>query len=92
MTHQFAKLYKSLQVPQDIVEEITQTTRISHKDKSAYHRTLLDTYQKEYQKYENRIEAMYEDKLDGSITDSYYNKKREEFRIKQKEFPTKFPS
>jgi len=35
------------------------------------------------------IEAMYEDKLAGCITESYYNKKREEFRAKQKELQKK---
>lgn len=32
---------------------------------------------------------MYEDKLDGAITESYYNKKREEFRAKQKDISDK---
>ncbi len=84
LTKQFAQLYKSLQIPQDVIEEITASLRKSHKDKTQFHRTMLEGYQKEHQKYETRIEAMYEDKLDGSITESYYNKKREEFRAKQK--------
>ena len=85
LTKQFAQLFKSLQIPKDIVDEITSTLRKSHKDKTEFHRTLLDGYQKEYKKYETRLEKMYEDKLDGSITESYYNKKRDEFRAKQKE-------
>jgi site-specific DNA recombinase len=89
LTNQFAQLYKSLQIPKDVIEEITASLRKSHKDKTQFHRTLFDGYQKEYQKYEARIEAMYEDKLDGSITESYYNKKREEFRAKQKEMSDK---
>ena len=89
LTEQFAQLFKSLQIPKDIVEGITETLRKSHKDKTQFHRTLLDELQKEYQKLETRIEAMYEDKLDGSITESYYNKKREEFRTKQKEISNK---
>ena len=80
---------KSLQIPKDVIEEITTTLRKSHKDKTQFHHTLLDGYQKEYQKYEARIEKMYEDKLDGSITESYYNKKREEFRAKQKDISDK---
>ena len=89
LTEQFAELFKSLQIPQYIVEEITNTLRNSHKDKSEFHRTLLGNYQSEYQKYETRIETMYEDKLDGSITESFYDKKREEYRAKQKELSGK---
>ena len=85
MTEQFARLYKSLQIPQSVVEEITATLRKSHKDKTQFHRTMLEGYQKEYQKLEARIENMYEDKLDGSITESFYDKKREEYRSKQQE-------
>lgn len=83
LTEQFAELYKSLRIPSSVIEEITNTLRQSHKDKTQYHSFLLEAYQKEYKKYETRIENMYEDKLDGSITESFYNKKREEFRIKQ---------
>jgi len=89
LTKQFAQVYKSLQIPKDVIEEITASLRKSHKDKTQFHRIMLEGYQKEYQKYETRIEAMYEDKLDGSITESYYNKKREEFRAKQKDISDK---
>ncbi|MFC2013948.1 recombinase family protein [Chloroflexota bacterium] len=89
LTEQFAQLYKSLQIPKNVIEEITATLRKSHKDKTQFHRTMFESYQKEYRRYEARIEAMYEDKLDGSITESYYNKKREDFRAKQKEVADK---
>lgn len=49
----------------------------------------MSNYQKKYNKYEGMIENMYEDKLAGSITESYYNQKREEFRAKQKELQKK---
>jgi site-specific DNA recombinase len=92
LTEQFARLYKAIQIPKTVVEEITVTLRKSHRDKTQFHRTMLESYQREYQKYEARIEKMYEDKLDGSITESYYNKKREEFRVKQKEISGKIAS
>ena len=89
LTEQFAQLYKSLQIPHDVVEEITETLRTSHGDKTQFHRGILEGYQNEYGKYEARIEAMYEDKLDGSITESFYTKKREEYRAKQKDISDK---
>ncbi|HUX48636.1 MAG TPA: recombinase family protein [Dehalococcoidia bacterium] len=89
ITSQFAEIYKSLQIPQNIIEEITTSLRKSHQDKTQFHRTLLDSYHSEYQKLEARIEKMYEDKLDGSITESFYDKKREEYRSKQQEITDK---
>lgn len=76
-------------MPQEVVEDITDTLKASHKDKSYFHKSLLDRYNAEYQKYEQRIEKMYDDKLDGSITEDYYNKKLKEYRAKQKEIQKK---
>ena len=89
LTKQFSDVFKGLQMPREVVEDITQSLREAHKDKSHFHRSILEGYQTEYQKYEERIEKMYEDKLDGRITDDYYDQKRQEYRAKQKELQDK---
>ena len=89
LTAQFAQIFKSLRMPKEVVEEITASLRESHKDKTQFHRTMLDGCQKEYQKYQTRIEKMYEDKLDGNITEDLYDKKHEEYRLKQQELSSK---
>lgn len=85
LTKQFAKTFSGLQIPKETIDDIVETLKANHKDKSEFHKNLLGGYQTEYQKYETRIEKMYEDKLDGSITESYYEEKRKEYRVKQKE-------
>lgn len=89
LTKQLSDVFRGLQMPREVVEDITQSLREAHKDKSHFHRSILDGYQAEYQKYEKRIEKMYEDKLDGRITDDYYDQKRQEYRAKQKELQDK---
>lgn len=89
LTKQFASAFERLQVPEDVVEDITETLKSSHKAKSDFHKNLLTRYQTDYQRYEERIEKMYEDKLDGSITESYYDKKRKEYRLNQKSIENK---
>ena len=59
LTAQFARMYKNLQIPPDVIEQITGTLRKSHQDKSEFHRVTLQSYQGDYQKYETRIEKMY---------------------------------
>ena len=86
---QFANMYKSLPIPLNVIEQITGILRKSHRDKTQFHMTIHQSYQCDYQKYETRIEKMYEDKLDGSIDESLYNKKREEYRLKQRELRDK---
>ena len=89
LTHQFKRAYTSLQIPQEIADDIVTTLKESHEAKSKFHKSMLENYANEYQKYEDRIEKMYEDKLDGSITESFYNQKREEYRAKQAEIKAK---
>ncbi len=84
LTKQFSAVFSKLQMPQNVVDDIAMTLKSSHKDKSEFHDNLLNRYQSEYKKYENRIEKAWEDKIDGSITESYYEKKRKEYRSKQK--------
>jgi len=84
LTKQFAEYFKGFEMPKDVVEDIVQSLREAHQDKSHFHKSLLENYQTQYKKYEDMIEKMYEDKLSGSITESYYDKKRAEFRAKQK--------
>lgn len=90
ITKEFSKVFQAIQsMPQDVFEEVIQSLKEAHKDKTRFHSDLLERYQKEYNLYEDRIEKMYEDKLDGRITDSYYDQKREEYRGKQKEINEK---
>ncbi len=89
ITKQFSDLFSNLQMPQDVIDDIITTLKSSHKDKKHFHDELLQRYKAEYQKYQNRIERMYEDQLDGSITKSYYEEKRKEYRAKQKTIESK---
>lgn len=84
LTQQFSSLFNQLHMPRSEVDDITNTLKSSHKDKINFHDDLLERYQTEYKTYENRITKMYEDKLDGSITQSFYEEKRKEYRDKQK--------
>ena len=89
LTRQFSDAFRELQMPEEVLEDITEGLKQTHKDKSKFHKDLLERYQTDYKKFENRIEVMYEDKLDGSITESHYEKKRDEYRAKQKELNKK---
>ena len=55
---------------EDIAEEDDDDSRESHRDKAEFHKTMLQSLQSEYHKYETRVEKMYEDKLDGNISES----------------------
>ena len=89
LTKQFAKVFSKLQMPQEVVNDITEALKNNHKDKSEFHNNLLSRYQADYQRYQTMIENAYDDKASGSITESFYDKKHSEYRSKQKEVESK---
>lgn len=82
ITEQFAQVFKKLQIPQDVLEDITDSLRSVHKGKSEFREQQYKELTKERGRYAKRIENMYLDKLDGSITTDGYDKLYKEFRGK----------
>ena len=85
LTKQFSAVFDKLQMPQEAVDDIVEALKTNHKHKSEFHNNLLNNYQADYQRYETGIEKAYDDYLLGSITKDKYEKKRNEYRAKQKE-------
>lgn len=89
ITDQLAKLFEDMVIPRPELEKIVRDLKLAHEDKSIAFKNVLTHYETEYEKYQNRIENMYEDKLDGSITTEFYEQKRKDYRAKQADLLTK---
>lgn len=83
ITSQFAAVFDGMGIPDDALQDILKTLRQSHKDKIHNFHTTLTHHQSEYARYEKRIERMYDDYLDRSITRDLYEQKKKEYRTKQ---------
>lgn len=82
ITEQIAQVFKKLQIPQDVLEDITSSLRSVHRGKSEFREQQYKELTKEKDRYAKRIENMYLDKLDGRITTDEYDKLYKEFRGK----------
>lgn len=89
LTQQFMDVFSKIKVPEDIANGIAQTLKESHEDKKHFQQELMSGYETEHKKYQNRIDRMYEDMLDGSITNDFFEEKRNEYRAKQKTLEAK---
>ncbi len=89
ITRQFSQALDNIKVPQEVAKDICNTLRASHKGKKDYHETMYKQLTSEHQKYTSRIENMYEDKLDGLISQEYYTNKVSGYRSKQNEIQEK---
>ena len=84
LTKQFTELFDKIHIPDKIVKEVLQALRSTHAAKKNYHETVLKALQDEYDKLQRRLEMMYEDKLDGVITEEEFEARSTRYRIEQK--------
>lgn len=84
-----ADVLKSLVIPEDEVEWLKSSLRDSHEGKKEFMEGKQSLFESEIRKYGKRLEGIYEDKLDGSITREEYQDLSEKYSKKQKEFERK---
>lgn len=60
-----------------IANWVLKALKDSHKDEIEYHTTKQNELQKNLDKIQNRIETLYDDKLDGVISADFYTRKAE---------------
>lgn len=80
INEQVEMLLKDLSISQEVLEELVKELRENHKAKSEYHERTMDNLKTDYDRMENRIDKMYEDLLDGSITQEKYDTLLEKYK------------
>ncbi|MFC1706812.1 recombinase zinc beta ribbon domain-containing protein [Planctomycetota bacterium] len=79
----FAEALDRLRFDDEVLGWVREALHESHKDEKKFHAEVIKRLQTQEGRYQNRIEAMYEDKLDGRITTEFYDRKVAEFRSEQ---------
>lgn len=79
----FGQLLRGLSFPREILEWMVTALRESHVDEKAFHDEAITRLQAEYRRLQNRIDAMYLDKLDGRIDTAFFDSKSAEWRAEQ---------
>lgn len=88
ITAQIADVFKRIQVPQEILEQIVDSLKNVHDGKIKFREDQYKALTDERNKYSNRIEKLYIDKLDGRITESEYDQYYQSFRTRLSELDT----
>lgn len=79
----FSELLRKLTFPKDVMDWIVNALRESHQDEKAFHDEAIGRLQAEYRRLQDRIDAMYVDKLDGRIDNGFFDRKSAEWRTEQ---------
>ena len=82
---QIIDFFRKMIIPDDKLEYLKVSLKKSHEDKKDYHDKALATLKAEYEKIQNRISVLYEDRLDGRITAEAYDIKVASYKYKQLE-------
>ncbi len=75
----------ALRFDDEVLEWVTQALRLSHDDEKRYHEEAVARLRAEYDRLQQRIDAMYVDKLDGRIDAAFFDRKSAEWRSEQQE-------
>ena len=79
----FTELLKGISFSQEVLTWVTRALRESHGDERKCHEAAIAKLQREHGRIQDRIDAMYMDKLDGRIDNDFFDRKAAEFRSEQ---------
>jgi hypothetical protein len=74
---------KGISFSDDVLAWAADVMQDGDADERKMHEDGIARLQREHQRVQDRIEAMYVDKLDGRIDDDFYDRKAREFRAEQ---------
>ena len=79
----YAAMLRRISIDEDIVSWIATALRESHGDQKRFRDESVAKLQQEHTRLQNRLDVMYEDRLDGRIDLSLFERKSGEYRQEQ---------
>ena len=80
----FAQLLKRIRFSPEVLAWVTTALRHSHMDEKQFHDQALMNLHREDKRIQDRIDAMYLDKLDGRVDADFFDGIAQEWRAKQR--------
>ena len=80
---QFTELLGRLRFDDEVLEWVRDALHASHADERREHEEAIKRHQAEYKRLDDRIHAMYVDKLDGLVDTAFYDRMSNQWREEQ---------
>jgi site-specific DNA recombinase len=80
---QFTELLGRLKFDDEVLEWVRDALHASHADERREHEEAIKRHQAEYKRLQDRINAMYVDKLDGLVETAFYERMSNQWRDEQ---------
>lgn len=81
LTTQFESLLKSIQIPEDAAADVLRKVNDNHQQQIKDKQAKVRLIQSEITKYEQRLDRLYDDRVDGKISDLLYERKSAEYAL-----------
>jgi hypothetical protein len=79
----FAELLTTIHFTPEVLDWVADALQDGHSDERKAHEDAIARLQREHRRIQDRIDAMYLDKLDGRIDNDFFDRKAAEFRGEQ---------
>ncbi|RJX30435.1 MAG: hypothetical protein C4531_09095 [Desulfurivibrio sp.] len=83
IARQFGQAIGAIKMDNDVLGWVIAALKESHADTIKYHADRMTALQAQYDKLQRRLDAMYEDKLDGRIDQDFYDRKSSAWKGEQ---------
>jgi DNA invertase Pin-like site-specific DNA recombinase len=83
LEERFTGLLKGIAFSDETLDWVRQALRESHRDERQFHDEAIAKLQREHRRLQDRVDSMYEDKLDGRIANEFFDSKAAEIRAAQ---------
>ena len=80
---QFTELLGRLRFDDEVLEWVREALHASHADERREHEEAIKRHQAEYKRLQDRIHAMYVDKLDGRVDAAFFDRMSAQWREEQ---------
>jgi len=90
ITEQLGKVFKDMQMPKEVLEQITETLNEVHENKIDFHNKEFDKITREQKNVTKMLDNLYMDKLSGSITEAQYDRFYESLKEKAENISSRF--
>ena len=80
---QFTELLGRLKFDDEVLEWVRDALHASHADERREHEEAIKRHQAEYKRLQDRIHAMYVDKLDGLVDTAFFERMSNQWREEQ---------
>ena len=79
----FGQVVQAIQIDETVAGLIHDALVESHKDEKAYHDSRIRTLNRRHKVIQDRLDRIYLDKLDGKVTEEFWEQKSREWRQEQ---------